>query len=213
MKYLPLALIVILVAVLGMAPVQSTIQTLGQDSQKIAMPAMLSDMGEKLVELGVIDPNKMTVVLQNRGEKMVMTKENAGYLLNLLWAVGLANKNPILEDKTKMMNPAYGGTENFASTGGWTLAKGNAMDHYGMHMVIPLTDEQQSLVDRASRNIYRPCCGNSAHFPDCNHGMAMLGLLEMMASEGASEQDMYDTARAVNDYWFPPTPTGGGCSA
>jgi len=177
------------------------------------MPAMLADMGEKLVELGVIDSKKMTVVRQNRDEKVVMTKENAAYLLNLMWAAGLANKNPILEDKTEMMNPAYGGAGNFASTGGWTLAKGDAMDHYGKHMIIPLTEKQQSLVDRVSRGIYRPCCGNSAHFPDCNHGMAMLGLLEMMASEGVSEQGMYDTARAVNEYWFPPAPTSGGCSA
>ena len=68
-----------------------------------------------------------------------------------------------------------------------------------------LTSAQQALVDRVSRNIFRPCCGNSTHFPDCNHGMAMLGLLELMASQGVSEQDMYKTALAVNSYWFPET--------
>ena len=119
---------------------------------------------------------------------LAMTEENAGYILNLFWALGLANKNPILEDKAEMMNPAYGGAGNFASTGGWTLAKGNAMNHYGKHALIALTLEQQELVDRVSQNIYRPCCGNSAHFPDCNHGLAMLGLLELMASQGVSEK-------------------------
>jgi len=104
-----------------------------------------------------------------------------------------------------MMSPSYGGAENFASTGGWTLARGNAMEHYNMHKLIALTSEQQTLVDRVSRNIFRPCCGNSTHFPDCNHGMAMLGLLELMASQGVSEQDMYKTALAVNSYWFPET--------
>ncbi|MEK7106623.1 MAG: hypothetical protein AAB899_00350, partial [Patescibacteria group bacterium] len=64
---------------------------------------------------------------------LTITENNAGYLLNLFWAFGLANKNPILEDKTEMMNPAYGGAGNFASTGGWTVAKGNAMDHYNKH--------------------------------------------------------------------------------
>src|SRR3989344_1353776 len=97
----------------------------------------------------------------------------AGYLLNLLWAFGLANKNPILEDASEMMNPGYGGAGNFASTGGWTVAKGNAMGHYNMYALVTLSPEQQALVDRVSRNIYRPCCGNSTHFPDCNHGMAM----------------------------------------
>ena len=55
-----------------------------------------------------------------------------------------------------MMNPAYKGAGNFASTGGWTLAKGSAMDHYNMHSLVTLTAEQQALVDRVSRGIYRP---------------------------------------------------------
>jgi len=56
-----------------------------------------------------------------------------------------------------------------------------------------------------SQGIYRPCCGNSTYFPDCNHGMAMLGLLEIMASQGVSEKDMYQSALAINAYWFPDT--------
>ena len=35
--------------------------------------------------------------------------------------------------------------------------------------------------------------------------MAMLGLLELMASQGVSEEDMWKTALAVNSYWFPDT--------
>jgi len=61
------------------------------------------------------------------------------------------------------------------------------------------------MVEEMSRGIYRPCCGNSTHFPDCNHGMAMLGLLELMASQGVSEADIWKTALAVNSYWFPDT--------
>ena len=152
---------------------------------------------------GGFPPEYQKLIEKNANEKIVITSQNSGYLLNLLWALGLANKNPILEDE--MMNPSYGGTGNFASTGGWTLAKGSAMSHYNMHPLIVLTSEQQALVDRVSRNIYRPCCGNSTHFPDCNHGMAMLGLLELMASQGVSEQDMYKTALTVNSYWFPDT--------
>ena len=35
--------------------------------------------------------------------------------------------------------------------------------------------------------------------------MAMLGLLELMASQGVSEADMYKASLAVNSYWFPDT--------
>lgn len=194
----------------------------------VKLPAVWGDLGARLVEVGAIDPVAFKKIYKDRGAftseyndlltkrsngALTITSENAGYLLNLLWALGLANKNPILEDKNEMMNPAYGGAGNFASTGGWTIAKGhstgsgqgNAMEHYNKHALIILTPEQQKLVDRVSRNIYRPCCGNSVHFPDCNHGMAMLGLLELMASQGASEKDMYKAALSVNSYWFPDT--------
>ena len=33
----------------------------------------------------------------------------------------------------------------------------------------------------------------------------MLGLLELMASQGVDEQDMWKAALAVNSYWFPDT--------
>ena len=39
------------------------------------------------------------------------------------------------------------------------------------------------IVEEIAGNIYRPCCGNSTAFPDCNHGMAMLGLIELMVSQ------------------------------
>lgn len=141
------------------------------------------------VEFGVIDPVKITEVTE----------------LNLLWALGLSNKNEILE-KGEMVDPRYGGPQNFASTGGWTLAKGSAMDHYSMHSYFDLTQEEQERVDSVSREIYRPCCSNSAHFPDCNHGMAVLGLLEFLASQGANESEMRSAALAANDYWFNPKP-------
>ena len=186
----------------------------------VTLPVTWGGLGARLVEAGVIEPAAFKQIYQSRGsfpaeyEKLLsgrtngaltIDEGNAGYLLNLLWAFGLANKNPILEDKGEMMNPAYGGAGNFASTGGWTVAKGNPMNHYNMHALVTLTPEQQELVDRVSRGIFRPCCGNSTHFPDCNHGMAMLGLLELMASQGVSEETMYKAALVVNSYWFPDT--------
>ncbi len=185
----------------------------------MTLPVVWGDLGSKLVSAGVIDAEKFKAMYETRGAfseeyknllqgrndgKLTITRDNAGYLLNLFWALGLGSKNPVL-DSGEMKNPAYGGAQNFASTGGWTVGKGSPMDHYSSHTFFPLTPEQQVLVEKISKGIYRPCCGNSTHFPDCNHGMAMLGLLELMASQGVSEQDMWRAALAVNAYWFPDT--------
>ena len=183
------------------------------------LPVKWGNLGKQLVETGAIDAEKFESIYIQRGglsegnkkllygennENLTIDSENAGYILNLLWAFGLANKNPVLE-QGPMVYKQYGGAGNFASTGGWTMAKGDAMNHYGKHQFIDLTNEQQALVERVSKNIYRPCCGNSTYFPDCNHGMAMLGLLELMASQGVLENDMYRVALIVNSYWFPDT--------
>lgn len=188
-------------------------------SDGVVLPVSWGDLGAKLVSTGAIDANKFKAIYEQRGTfdseyknlllaqndgKLKITKENSGYLLNLLWALGLASKNDIL-DNGEMTNRAYGGAGNFASTGGWTVAVGNPMDHYSKHRFFNLTTDKQDLVDKVSRGIYRPCCGNSTHFPDCNHGMAMLGFLELMASQGAGEQDMWKAALVVNSYWFPDT--------
>lgn len=188
-------------------------------SSGVTLPVVWGNLGTKLVSSGVIDADKFKSIYEQRGQftdeynqlltgenngKLKITSANSGYILNILWAFGLANKNEILE-KGEMVDKGYGGADKFASTGGWTVAKGNVMDHYSKHAMVTLTPEQQALVDKVSRGIFRPCCGNSAHFPDCNHGMAMLGLLELMASQGVSEQDMWSAALAVNSYWFPDT--------
>ncbi len=185
----------------------------------VVLPVTWGDLGAKLVSVGVIDANKFkstyeehgtfideykNLLLSQNNGGIKITNDNASYLLNLFWALGLANKNSIL-DSGEMKNPAFGGAGNFASTGGWTIAVGNPMDHYSAHSLVTLTQEQQSIVDKISKGIYRPCCNNPTHFPDCNHGMAMLGLLELMASQGVNEQDMWKTALLVNSYWFPDT--------
>jgi hypothetical protein len=183
----------------------------------VVIPITWGDLGQQMVKAGVIDEAKFTALYAGQGGlsddmkalldssnngQITMTPQNSGIILNMLWALGLGNKNPILENGP-MEDPQNGGAKNFASTAGWTLAAGDAMVHYGAHQFVTLTSAEQSLVESVAKNIYRPCCGNSVYFPDCNHGMAMLGLLELMASEGATEDQMYKTALAVNSYWFP----------
>jgi len=184
----------------------------------VVLPIVWQDLGRKMVKDGVIDEQKFRALfdggLTNVEEQMlsgtinepiIMNQANSRFILDALWAFGLANKNEILE-KGEMTDKQYGGdASKFASTGGWSISRGAGFDHYSKHVYITLTAEQQALVDTVSRGIYRPCCGNSTHFPDCNHGMAMLGLLELMAANGVSEQQMYQTALQVNAFWFPQT--------
>lgn len=197
----------------------SSLEEIVPPSAGVTLPVTWGDLGAKLVEAGAIDADKFQTLYQQKGTwsaeyqqlllgqnngQIKITRANASYWLNLLWALGLANQNPIL-DQGEMVDPRYGGAGGFASTGGWSLAKGKPMDHYSRHQLVKLTATQQALVDKVSRGVYRPCCDNSTHFPDCNHGMAMLGLLELMASQGASESQMWQAALVVNSYWFPAT--------
>lgn len=186
----------------------------------VVLPLSWGDLGKKLTDAGVIDRAKFESLYTGRGGlppdaiafafgegtrgNIRITAENAPFLLNMFWAFGLANKNDVLL-KGPMQDPQYGGAGVFSSTGGWTLAQGDAMSHYAKHEFVRLSPKQQELVERVAKGIYRPCCGNSTYFPDCNHGMAMLGMLELMASQGVSEDDLYRAALAVNSYWFPGT--------
>lgn len=176
------------------------------------------DLGRQLLEAGVIDGEAFEALYAERGgltpeqraflyeadnDSIRVNAGNANFILNLFWALGLANQNVILTDGPMQ---AYGDDPGqFASTGGWSLAKGSAMDHYSRHAFIALTPEQQTLVEDVSKGIFRPCCGNSTYFPDCNHGMAMLGFLQLLASQGASEKVMYEQALVLNSFWFPDT--------
>lgn len=181
------------------------------------LPIKWNDLSKKMIEQGVIDSNKLSDIYKSRSglseelnkllssnsnEQIVINQNNSAIWLNLLWGLGLSNKNSILENGPMMKN---GDASKFASTGGWTIAVGKAMDHYSKHGFVILDDKQQKLVENISKNIYRPCCGNSTYFPDCNHGMAMLGLIELMASQNINEKDIYDAALKVNSYWFPDT--------
>lgn len=186
-------------------------------SSGVELPIKWGNLGKQLTETGVIKKEEFETLYTQRGGlnneqknllygenngNLVINSENSGFVLNMLWALGLGNKNKILENGP-MADSRYGGAQNFASTAGWTLAEGGPMTHYNKHQFITLTPEQQALVEKVSKNIYRPCCDNSTYFPDCNHGMAMLGFLELAASQGANENELYGMALVLNSYWFP----------
>ncbi|SRR5258708_6170368 len=176
---------------------------------------VLGNIIPKLVSLGVINIPKMQQIYQGRGgipkeEMALLTKSsstqlvingnNANWIVNLLWAIGLSNKMEI-----NKQSPVYGPDVNsFASTGGWTLGKeDNGGAYFNKYSLLSLTLEQQKRVKMIADNAYRPCCNNSTFFQDCNHGSAAMALIELGVSQGLSDQEIYKTLLAFNAFWFP----------
>jgi len=182
------------------------------------LPVVYGNIGPQLLDAGAIDYDQFVQVYQQSGspltedqleiltkgsdEAIVIDGENSYFLLNFFWALGLTNQNELLTEGPMMQ---YGEDEvgSFASTGGWTISAQPLADIYSSTPIITLTEEQQERVFQVSSTVYRPCCNNPTHFPDCNHGMAMLGLLELMASQDASTEEMYEAAKYFNAFWFP----------
>ncbi|MDO8601191.1 MAG: hypothetical protein Q7R46_00755 [bacterium] len=178
------------------------------------------DLGPQLLAEGVIDFDKMKSLYEQSGqpltgdqikiltegsnEKIKITPENSYFLLNFFWALGLANKNIILDEGAMTK---YGADQigNFASTGGWTLGKKSAMDLYSKFEILKLNPSQQLILEDFANNSYRPCCSNPVSFPDCNHGMAALALAELMASQGATASQIFEAYKYFNSFWFPQT--------
>lgn len=181
--------------------------------------AKYGNLGPKMVESGVIDLDKFKQVYEQNGQPLtkeqleILTKgsnkkikidpDNSYFLLNFFWAAGLANKTKILTEGDIVKYGGVEGAGNFASTGGWSLAKSNPMDYFANSDLIPMTEKQEALVQTVASNIFRPCCNNSTAFPDCNHGMALLSVLQLMAANGASEDQMYEAGKYFNGFWFP----------
>lgn len=172
------------------------------------------EIAKKLVKVGAIDPKKYQeiynsktngandlVLLEESSDKAISIDENnSRFLVNTLWALGLTQKSKVLDE-----GPMTKDTANYASTGGWTLGTKPAMQLYSSEELISLTEEQQELVQKIAGNVYRPCCGNSVAFPDCNHGMAALGYIELAVAAGLSEEQIYQDLLAFNSFWFPDT--------
>lgn len=185
----------------------------------IALSVSLKDLVIKMIATGAIDKNKFNTIYQERGgipkeyasvldkpnnEPIIINLNNANLFLNLLWPLGIANKTKIL-DENPMGTTYQKEVANFASTGGWTLGKIDGGKLYNSQNLLSLTSAEEKRVAEISKNIYRPCCGNSTYFPDCNHGAAMLGFIELAVSQGINDKQIYKEALALNSFWFPQT--------
>ena len=190
-------------------------------SQGYETKAVFGDIGPKLLASGVINfeamkelykesgapltEEQIKILTQGSDQKIKITPQNSYFLLNFLWAAGLANKNRILE-QGPMSKDTDVPVDNFASTGGWTLGKKeNGAEYYSKFEIVKLNSEQQKILDDFAFNSYRPCCSNPTGFPDCNHGMAALALGEIMASQGATAEEIFEAFKYFNAFWFTET--------
>jgi len=175
------------------------------------------DIGKELVEAGAIDEAQYRElfrsptegledldILEGGSVKPIAIHENNSHLvLNTLWAFGLTQKSKVLDEGPMQTS----GTDlmNFASTAGWTLGTKEAAELYSSRNLVELNGFQQDLVMRIAESVYRPCCDNHTAFPDCNHGMAALGLIELEVAAGIPEDRIYQDLLAFNSFWFPQT--------
>jgi hypothetical protein len=169
----------------------------------------------RLVAAGAISPEKFGRLYAKRGglpewierlfaepsvEPIKFGFKTAPYLLNLLWPLGLSTKTGF--NSTSPLNGEN--LEKFASTGGWRLGEAaNGSVYFNQLEAIRLDGVQENVVLGVAGNVYRPCCDNSTFFQDCNHGSALLGLLELAASQGASPDELYELALNANVFWYP----------
>lgn len=175
----------------------------------------LGDTITKLVSYEVIDKQKIEDLYKNRGglaywqkdilnkpskKPLVVNSENAIFLVDILWPIGLANKMEI-----NNQSPVAGkDVNNFASTGGWSLGREESGGTYfNKYDIIPLTPTQEAHVKYLADHIFRPCCNNSTFFQDCNHGSAALALIELGVAQKLTDEDIYKTALEFNSFWFP----------
>jgi hypothetical protein len=176
---------------------------------------VFGDVLQRLIAAEMLLPDKLRAVYAKRGGlptwvgallngpsdiPIRYSAETAPHLLNLLWPVGLATRASFNEN-----SPTNGvNLPRLASTGGWNLGReANGAAYFNKVDALALTPARETMVKEVAERTYRPCCDNSALFQDCNHGSAMLGLLEMAASQGREKPELERTALAANSFWFP----------
>jgi hypothetical protein len=173
---------------------------------------VFGDVVKKMIDCGVIDLEKMKKLyngkipeyiqkaIEGNTEPIIINQETANYLLNLFWSLGLSNK----AEFNKNIPFSEKELPYLASTGGWWLGKEeNGAVYFNKCEIIKLTPEQEALVYKVAQNTFRPCCNNSTFTQDCNHGSALLGALELAASLGYNEDELYKLALQLNSFWFP----------
>ncbi len=172
--------------------------------------ATWGDTISKMVKAGVLDEGKLNSILssrygqsltaeqkkllesENSNENLTINLNNGVFMMYILWVIGKDNDNPIQKNSpfAKYFN-------------NYDIGVGKA--GYADTQLLSLTPEQQKIAENVALNSYRPCCGNPSGWPDCSHGFAALGLIELMASQGYSENEIFNAFVKFNSVWYPST--------
>ena len=179
------------------------------------LPITWGDLGPRMIAMGVIDKDKFIeatkptdeekkILIEGTDEKLKIDTNKSRFVVNMLWAAGLAQRS-VVYTEGPMGKEYKKDIGNFSSTGGWSLARGLAVNHLGQHNLVDLSPDQEKRVAEIAKNVYRPCCGNSTYFPDCNHGMAALFAIEAMVAQNLSDEEIYKNVLKLNSFWFPDT--------
>jgi hypothetical protein len=177
-----------------------------------------SDSIQRLIAAGALDPHKLRakyfryrsssqmpgwldgLLTASSSDPIDFSIETAPHLINLLWPLGLSTRLQ-LNEKSPINTASLA---SLASTGGWTLGREpNGAAYFNKVASMAISQEQEQRVYEVATTTFRPCCDNSTFFQDCNHGSALLGLLELGAAQGKSVDELYRLALAANAYWFP----------
>lgn len=170
---------------------------------------------QELIAAGAIDPEKLRaaygskpgmpgwlakLIVAPSSEPIILSMDTAPHLLNLLWPLGLSTRTR-LNEKSPLNTKEL---PSFASTGGWTLGRQpNGAAYFNKVASVSLTDKQEEKVQEVAMATFRPCCDNSTFFQDCNHGSALLGLIELGAAQGMTSAQLYRLSLDANTLWFP----------
>ena len=107
---------------------------------------------------GGLSEKQLKLLTEPSYEPLVIRADNAGFLVNVLWAVGLANK-------TGLTKPVLSTATIFSvslplAAGGWGK-EDNGGNYFNGVRAIELTPAQEAKVLEMAKSIYRPCCNNS----------------------------------------------------
>jgi hypothetical protein len=178
-------------------------------------PVRFGNTVGKLVQASALNASAVRQAMNNSGEQfasyeanilsgnpqtenlVILNSSDSSFILNVLWAIGINNNNAILNSGPVVLkgNPfTYASTAGYAPLGKLSL---------GGIDLLTLTAEEQVIAEQVAANTYRPCCDNPAAFPDCNHGAAALGLIELMASQGFNSTSIYGALKQFESFYFP----------
>ena len=181
----------------------------------VELPVAWGDIGPRLIALGVIDeakfkqavkltPEQEEILTKGSDKKIVIDATNGQFIVDMLWALGLAQKSIVYEEGP--MGKEYKKEAgNFASTGGWSLARGEAMQYLNRYDLIKLTPEQQKKWVKLLKTSTVRAAATQHGFPTATTAWRLLRPLNSWCLRASMKKTIYRNVLALNSYWFSDT--------